>query len=198
MDAQIDAMSALMERYAAGEDSVFEHLYRLMAPRLYRFCLRLTRLAEEADDCFQETFLRLHRARATYATGANALHWAYAIARSVHLTKLRYWKRRPEALGAAADVSERIEVHPGEEATPEAHVAAEHLIGTVDDELRRMSAKNRIAYVLLKEEGLSAKEAAAVLGATPDAVKQRAHRAYEQLKSALHAAGWKEHEVLTR
>ena len=105
MDAQIDAMSALMERYAAGEDSVFEHLYRLMAPRLYRFCLRLTRLAEEADDCFQETFLRLHRARATYVTGANALHWAYAIARSVHLTKLRYWKRRPEALGAAADVS---------------------------------------------------------------------------------------------
>src|SRR4026207_1126349 len=55
----------------------------------------------EADDCFQETFLRLHRARATYVTGANPLHWAFAIARSVYLTRLRYWRRRPAQLGAA-------------------------------------------------------------------------------------------------
>ena len=60
-------------------------------------------------------------------------------------------------------------------------------------ELSRMSEKNRVAYVLLKEEGLSVKEAAAVLGTTEPVVRQRAHRAYEQLRAALGAAGWKEH-----
>jgi RNA polymerase sigma-70 factor (ECF subfamily) len=57
-----------------------------------------------------------------------------------------------------------------------------------------MSEKNRVAYVLLKEEGLSVREAAAVLGATTAVVRQRAHRAYIQLRSALSAAGWGEYD----
>ena len=56
-----------------------------------------------------------------------------------------------------------------------------------------MSEKNRVAYVLLKEENLSAREAAAVLGTSVDVVKQRAHRAYQTLKSALNSAGWSEY-----
>ena len=57
-----------------------------------------------------------------------------------------------------------------------------------------MSEKNRAAYVLLKEEGLSAKAAATVLGTTAPVVRQRAHRAYAQLRVALDAAGWKEND----
>jgi RNA polymerase sigma-70 factor, ECF subfamily len=198
MDTETAAISALMERYAAGDDSVFAHLYRLMSPRLYRFCLRLTTVPCEADDCFQETLLRLHRARATFTEGANALHWVFAIARSVYLTKLRYWKRRPETLGLSTDAAQRTEIHPDATATPETLVTAQHLLATVVQELKRMSEKNRIAYVLLKEEGLSAKDAAAILGTSADAVKQRAHRAYEQLKTALDAAGWNGHELPDR
>lgn len=198
MDTESAAISALMERYAAGDDSVFAHLYRLMSPRLYRFCLRLTTMPYEADDCFQETLLRLYRARATFKEGANALHWVFAIARSVYLTKLRYWKRRPETLGFATDVSQRTEIHPEATATPETLVTAQHLLAIVMQELKRMSEKNRVAYVLLKEEGLSAKDAAAVLGTSAGAVKQRAHRAYEQLKTALDAAGWNGHELPAR
>jgi RNA polymerase sigma-70 factor (ECF subfamily) len=55
-----------------------------------------------------------------------------------------------------------------------------------------MSEKNRVAYVLLREDGLSVKEAAIVLGTTADVVKQRAHRAYEKVRSAVGAAGWME------
>jgi RNA polymerase sigma-70 factor, ECF subfamily len=192
MSATGDRLSALMERYARGEDRVFEQLYGLLAPRLYRFCVRLANSGVEADDCFQETFLKLHRARATYVTGANPLHWAFAIARSVYLTRLRYWRRRPEHLGATRDIAEagELQVHV---ATPEAEVAAEHLHDTLADELSRMSEKNRVAYVLLKEENLSAREAAAVLGTSVDVVKQRAHRAYQSLKSALNTAGWSEY-----
>ena len=101
MSQDFDRNRELMERYAQGEDDVFEELYTLMAPRLYRFCLRLARRKPEADDVFQEAFLRLHRARATYLSGTNPLHWAFAIARSIHLDRLRYRRRRPEQLGSA-------------------------------------------------------------------------------------------------
>ena len=53
-----------------------------------------------------------------------------------------------------------------------------------------MSEKNRVAYILLREEELSVQEAADVLGTTTAVVKQRAHRAYEQLRAAVGAAGW--------
>jgi RNA polymerase sigma-70 factor (ECF subfamily) len=188
----------LMERYADGDDSVFDQLYELMAPKLFRFCLRLTMRAAEAEDCFQETFLKLHRARGTYAGGSSALNWAFAIARSVYLTRLRYWRRHPEQLGFHDDVAKHDADRRTDRISPEDQIAAVHMLDVVSIELSRMSEKNRTAYVLLKEENLSTKEAAALLGTSTDVVKQRAHRACEQLRAALHSAGWREHGTHAR
>lgn len=110
----------------------------------------------------------------------------------MYLTRLRYWRRRPEQLGASRDIAEAGELQ-AHDTTPEAEVSAQHLHATLACELGRMSEKNRVAYVLLKEENLSAREAAAVLGTSVEVVKQRAHRAYQSLKSALNSAGWSEY-----
>lgn len=185
MDANPDSLRDLMERYANGENAVFEPLYRAMAPRLYGFCRRLAVRQPDTDDCFQETLLKIHRARATYACGANPLHWAFAVARSVYLTRVRYWRRRPEQLGDIADVALRDELHARDSTTPEAQVIAADLLDAAASELDNMPEIHRTAYVLLKEEGLTAKEAAALLGTTADVVRQRAHRAYERIKRVL-------------
>jgi RNA polymerase sigma-70 factor (ECF subfamily) len=190
MSGSADPLARLMARYAAGEDGVFEAIYQGLEAPLYRFCLRLTARRHEADDLFQETFLKMHRARATYASGASVLHWCFAIARSLYLTRVRYWRRRPEWLGPANDVAELEHIHVDAESTPEAELIADRLLDVVVAELRKMSEKNRSAYVLMREEGLSAADAAAVLGTTVDGVKQRAHRADQQIKSALSDAGW--------
>jgi RNA polymerase sigma-70 factor, ECF subfamily len=194
MTCEVDQLNALMARYGKGDDSAFEPLYRLLAPRLYRFCMRLAPRRTDADDLLQETFLRLHRGRATYLAGANALHWAFAIARSASLDRLRYWQRRPEAVGVANDVAveNQLEAHDGYR--PDFELIARDLREVVKGVLRMMSEKNRVAYILLREEGLSVKEAARVLGTNANVVKQRAHRAYEQLREAISAAGWKEYD----
>ena len=194
METNADQLSELMQRYASGEDGVFEQLYRLMAPRLYRFCLRLATRQSEADDYFQETLLRIHRARATYLASSNTLHWAFAISRSVYIDRLRYRRRRPEALGSVHDAADQPQLRADDRYSPEAAIRARDVQEVLTLELSRMSEKNRVAYVLLKEEGLSVKEAAAVLGATAAVVRQRAHRAYVQLRAALSAAGWEEYD----
>jgi len=187
-----DYINELMSRYSKGDDAVFERLYASMASRLHRFCVRLAGARADAEDLLQETFLRVHRARATYLPGVNAMYWAFAIARSVHLDRLRYRRRRPEALGSANDVAEDDALPTDDRYSPEAEARTRDLVKVVTRELRRMSEKNRVAYLLLQEEGLGVKEAAAVLGTSPDVVKQRAHRAYEQLRAAVGAAGWNE------
>jgi RNA polymerase sigma-70 factor (ECF subfamily) len=194
MKGNASSLSGLMERYADGDDGVFEAVYASLCTPLYRFCLRLTAQRAEADDLFQETFLKMHRARATFAPGSNPLHWSYAIARSLYLSGRRYWRRRPEKLGASEDIAERDDIHVDAAKTPESEAIADHLLDVVSLELDRMSEKNRSAYVLLKEEGMSAKDAAVLLGTTANTVKQRAHRAYIQLKAALGDAGWKEYD----
>ena len=179
-------LNEAMDRYASGDESAFQALYTLVSPRLYSFCVRLTRKRNEADDLFQETFLKLHRSRSSYVAGSTALHWTFAIARSVHLDRLRYKKRRPESPAETEDGLSTFDTLAASDGTsPEAHAQASELMAVIDDVIRRLPENQRAAYVLLKEEGLSVGDAAAVLGATAMAVKLRAHRAYEALRAAI-------------
>jgi len=177
-----------MRRYAAGDDGAFQAVYTLVSPRLYGFCVRLTRRRAEADDVFQETFLKLHRSRTSYVPGSTAIHWVYAIARSVYLDRLRYQKRRPEVSAETEEGGSAYEVE-GDTASPEASAQASQLMTVIDRTIRGLPENQRAAYVLLKEEGLSVGDAARVLGTTAMAVKLRAHRAYEALREAI-----REHE----
>jgi hypothetical protein len=63
VDPPVLPLDAIMQRYARGEAAAFGELYRALAPRLHRFCMRLSRRRSEADDVFQDALLRLHRAR---------------------------------------------------------------------------------------------------------------------------------------
>lgn len=184
-----ESLDVAMARYAGGDDSAFEVLYRLLSPRLYAFCLRLTRRRSEADDLFQETFLKLHRSRATFVPRAAAIHWAFAVARSVHLDRLRYRKRRPEQVAETEEGLSTFSSVTSREGSPEDLARAKELMQVVDRVLRDLPENQRAAYVLIREEGLSVAEAASVLGATSTAVKLRAFRAYEAIRGALREVG---------
>ena len=70
-----------MERYADGDADAFDEVWRTLAP-VVRACQRRwigdTALAE---DLVQETFLRVHHARARYRSGAPVGPWVLTIAR---------------------------------------------------------------------------------------------------------------------
>jgi RNA polymerase sigma-70 factor (ECF subfamily) len=184
-----DELDTALTRYAAGDEAAFDALYRLLSPRLYAFCLRLTRRRSEADDLFQETFLKIHRSRATYVPHAVALHWAFAVCRSVYLDRLRYRKRRPEDVAETEEGLAAFSQQASEGDSPEAHAQARQLMEVVSRVLDGLPENQRSAYVLIREEGMSVAEAAAVLGTTPTATKLRAFRAYEAIRAALVAAG---------
>jgi RNA polymerase sigma-70 factor (ECF subfamily) len=182
-----------MCRYARGDGSAFEALYAALSPRLYPFCLRLTGKKSEADDVFQEAFLKLHCARASYVPGSSVVPWAFAVTRSVYLDRLRRTKRRPEDLASTDDDFEAARAAyaaPRMTGSTESEAHANELQRIIHAELAQMSERNRTAYILLRHEGLSVQEAAAVLGTTNDVVKQRAHRADEQLREAALRGGW--------
>ena len=167
-----------MERYSAGDDAAFALVYDALAPRLYGYLLRQTRDRAQAEDLLQQTLLHIHRGRDRFIPGAEVTPWAFAIARRLLVDSIRRSKR--EVLTATGDSDPPATAPPADDLL---HVS--ELTAKVQDVLARLPPSQRAAFELIKHEGLSVAEAAAVLGTTVAAVKLRAHRAYEALRSAL-------------
>jgi RNA polymerase sigma-70 factor (ECF subfamily) len=185
-DLERDRANAAMERYARGEDRAFSELYDALAPRLRRYLLRASRDPGWADDLLQQTMLQIHRARGRFIAGAEVLPWAFAIARRLLIDGVRRRKHEHRHLSLETGGHEAGPV----ETAADQHGADELLdtrrrVRALEDALERLPESHRAAFDLVKNEGLSIREAAEVLGATPTAVKLRAHRAYAALRAAL-------------
>jgi RNA polymerase sigma-70 factor, ECF subfamily len=169
-------VEALMERYVGGSADAFAELYRRVSPVLMGYLLRLTRSRVRAEDLLQITFSKIHRARASYLTGAPVLPWVLAIARRSFLDERRAAKSRTEDLSPDGTLPEPPVVPEG--IPSDVSIALESALDTLPETYRE-------AIQLTKISGLSVAEAASVLGASETAVKLRVHRGYNLLRKEL-------------
>src|SRR5207247_9629198 len=87
----------------------FDTLVAAHHREIYRYLLRATFRASEADDLAQETFLRAYRAHRTLPPDANALAWLFAIATNVAKNHFPAETRRRRAPAAMRET--RNETH---------------------------------------------------------------------------------------
>jgi RNA polymerase sigma-70 factor (ECF subfamily) len=142
---------------------------------LLRFCLSQGDRREDADDVLQEIWLRIHRARHTYRPEAPAESWLYAIAR---YTRLDAWRRRQRFQTREIQVEALPEAPRPGPAPP-----------SMSELLAELPEGQREVLLLLKGNGMTLEEVARATSSTVGAVKQKAHRAYECLRSALVYVG---------
>ena len=185
--AMSEPLELAMIRYSRGEDAALGDVYDLASPHLFRFLSRLARDPVLAEDLTQEVFLRVHSARASFRVEAKVLPWMFTIGRRLFLDSVR--ARRHD--GPSLDADERPSGNDlasqaaSRAPTPDELVVGSHLRSEVERILASLPEHHATAYRLLKEENLTAAEAAAVLGTTENGVKLRAHRAYEALRRTL-------------
>jgi RNA polymerase sigma-70 factor (ECF subfamily) len=155
-------------------------VYDAIAPRVHAYLRRQTHDASAADDLLQQTLLRIHRQRGSYLTGAAVLPWAFAIARRLYIDELR--RNKTDALHAARAVAEDdgLAASSADDA-----LSLRQLTELVENELSRIPASQRIAFELVRVDGLSHDQAAQALGTTVNAIKLRTFRAYEALRTVL-------------
>ena len=125
----------------------------------------------------QDFWLRIHRARHSYHTGDALLPWMHAIALGVLVDNYR--RRR------------RIASHEtGTRVLPEypANKQEGRNLPTFEDLVAVLPASQREVLTMLKVQDLSIEEVARATCSTIGAVKQKAHRAYERLRTSLEAA----------
>jgi RNA polymerase sigma-70 factor (ECF subfamily) len=168
-----------MDRYALGDDGAFAELYDLIAPKLLAFLTRQTGQRARAEDLVQQTFLQMHCARETYVTGADVLPWAFAIARRLAIDSYRKNRRevQGDGLHEVADLAEGL--------APDDVLRTKQAAHAIQETMEALPESQRVAFELIKYDGLSVAQAAETLGTTVTAVKLRAHRCYEALRGAL-------------
>jgi RNA polymerase sigma-70 factor (ECF subfamily) len=181
-DRDASPLDQAMNRYADGDDSAFSPLFAGLSSRLHAFFRRLGASEQQASDLTQETFLRMHQARGSFARGRGVVPWAYAIARNCYISSVRSTKARVTRL--TLDITE-LDVAAGPEASAEETASARQAANVVRSALATMTEARREAFLLLRYEGLSVAEAARILGITEGAVKLRAFHAYEIVRVAL-------------
>lgn len=174
------SLEMLMEAFIDGDTRAFNRLYERLAPRVLSLLSALSGDRRLAEDLTQTTFLKIHRARDTYARGARVEPWVFAIARRTLLDERRRKKRKPEDLSADGTMPE-----PRHDEAPESSRLDPEQERKLYARMADLPDPQREALVLLKVQGLSIAEAASIAGTTPGAMKLRAHRAYEALREAL-------------
>ncbi len=182
LDPATVLLDAAMDRYARGDDAAFGAVYDGLAPRLQAFLSRYTHDRARAEDVVQQTMLRIHRARGRFTLGGQVVPWAFAIARRLLIDQHRRGGR--EVLAPTGD-DNLTQLLTAVDARADDVVMAKELAGKLAEELSRLPENQRVAFELIKQDGLSVAEAAQVLGTTVGAVKLRAHRAYEAMRAVL-------------
>jgi RNA polymerase sigma-70 factor (ECF subfamily) len=179
---------ALVEEARRGVHPAFTSLVERYQHRVYRLAVRMSHNASDAEEITQETFLRALRGLDSFEGAARFGTWIYRIAMNEALMRRRSAKRRPaqsleELRATVGDAVER----PGSDAPPGADelLARRQVAERVRAALGHLDEAHRAALVLRDLEGLSAEEAADILGISPEAVRQRAHRARLRLRSEL-------------
>jgi RNA polymerase sigma-70 factor (ECF subfamily) len=176
-----------MERLVQGHDGALDDLMERHGPRLFHYLLRQLS-GSEAEDCAQETFVRIYLHRAKFRPGAKFSTWLYTIATNLARDCQRRKTRHPEASiddGSEGEGGTLLETMADGGTTPREALLAGERAGQVRQAVQALPEDLREALILYEYENLSQQEIAEVLQCTPKTVETRIYRARNLLRKSL-------------
>ncbi len=179
-EAELD----LVERLRRGDAGAFDAVFDAYHGALFGFLCRLARRRDVAEDLLEETWLRLVSKAATLRPDTRLAGWLFTVARNL------YWSYCRAHLPRAARTVELVDFWPvaDERPSPFEVAAASELHARLESALAALAPRHREVLLLVAVEGLPGAEAAAVLGVTPEAFRQRLARARAALAAELEPA----------
>ena len=165
----------------------FQETILPLAPKLYRYCYRLTLNERDAEDLVQDTLLRAFDKFEQFQQGTSPLAWLFTIGRSIFINQYRKKQREGQSL-SFEDMDRDIDRFEPPSNLPDN--PEEFLFRNVlDTELRDALAALPLHYLevllLVDLEEVSYKEASEILNIPSGTVMSRLHRARKTLQGAL-------------
>ncbi len=179
---EISEVISLVERAKECDRAAFEDLMQAYSGFVYSLAFRMLGKRADAEDVFQETFLRAWSHLTSFRSGGNFTHWIKRIATNLCLDRLKAGKQQYALHSKPVE-----EVQPLQEAEQYAEQREQREM--VKRLLAELPDTHRAAVVLFYLEDRSVEEVARTLKQKPGTVKVWLFRAREKMKARMEATG---------
>ncbi len=184
----------LVREAQGGNSAAFEELVRNYDQPVLRLALRITGSESDAQDVYQESFLRAYQSLPGFRFECSFYTWIHRITTNVCLDYLRRrQKQQRQVTVVVSQEGEETEVvhylpdhHPASD--PDRCLRARELRKQIASALQALSPRERIVFELKHYENLKLRTVAGMLNTSEGTVKNTLFRATHKLRLALATA----------
>jgi RNA polymerase sigma-70 factor, ECF subfamily len=181
----------LIREAQQGNRAAFEELVRHYDQAVLRLALHLTGSEHDAQDIFQEAFLKAYKNVGTFRFECSFYTWIYRIVTNLCLDLLRKRQVRKEDAPVATDASGQEydlldqvpDARPG--ANPERDLMRRQLGDRISRALERLTPRERMVFELKHYHGLKLRTVGEILHTTEETAKNTLFRATQKLRGSL-------------
>ena len=191
--ARLDDAS-LIRAAQRGDRAAFEELVRHYDQAVLRLALHLTGSEPEAQDVYQDAFLKAYRNIGSFRFECSFYTWIYRIVTNLCLDYLRKKQVRKEdqpvvtdSDGQTFDLLEQVaDARSG--ANPERDLLRRELGGQISRALEKLTPRERMVFEMKHYHGLKLRTIGEMLNTTEETAKNTLFRATQKLRGSLAAA----------
>ena len=183
--------TVLVREAQRGDRAALEELVRHYDQAVLRLALHLTGSEQDAQDIYQEAFLKAYKSVGNFRFECSFYTWIYRIVTNLCLDHLRKKQVRKEDAPVAVD-SEGEEFSlldrvPDGRATanPERDLMRRELGGRINAALEKLTPRERMVFELKHYHGLRLRTVGEILNTTEETAKNTLFRATQKLRVAL-------------
>jgi RNA polymerase sigma-70 factor (ECF subfamily) len=174
---EAEAERGLIRRAQRGDRAAFDALVRRYDQEVLRMTLRMVRSEVEAQDLYQEVFLKVYRSLGQFRLEARFSTWLYRVVTNVCLDHLRQQKTRSEV---PARETEEGELDYAETVADDREISRR-----LEEALSRLSPRERVVFELKHCQGMRLRAIGELCGTSEEAAKNSLFRAVQKLREEL-------------
>ena len=180
----------LVEAAQDGDQGAFSELVRRYDRSVLRIALRLLPSSEDAQDAYQDAFIKAYRRLDTFRFQCRFHTWLYRIATNVCLDHLRRRKARPEFGVFEADHETgrsplQLAADPRPSSSPEQMLGSDEISRRIELALDTLSDRERLVFTLRHHEGMRLRQIGETCSMSEESAKQCLFRATKKLRKEL-------------
>ncbi len=183
--------TTLIREAQRGNHVAFEELVRQYDRAVLRLALHLTGSEQDAQDIYQEAFLKAYRNVGNFRFECSFYTWMYRIVTNLCLDHLRKRTVRKEDSPISTDsegkeydlLDQTADARPGSD--PERDLMSRELSRRIGRALDRLTPRERMVFELKHYQGLKLRTIGEVLNTTEETAKNTLFRATQKLRGSL-------------
>jgi RNA polymerase sigma-70 factor (ECF subfamily) len=174
-----------------GDHAAFEELVRSYDQAVLRLALHLTRSESDAQDIYQDAFLKAYRNIGNFRFECSFYTWIYRIVTNLCLDLLRKRQVRKEDApvikdqrGEEYDLLDQVS-DDRSGASPEKDLMRRELGARIAKALEKLTPRERMVFEMKHYQGLKLRTIGEILNTTEETAKNTLFRGTQKLRAAL-------------